>query len=141
MSNYYFSAKNNSFYLAELKPDYISNKTWPDDLIEISDDIFNEYSSLPPEGKVRGSKNGAPAWCDIPPPAHDDLDLAAKQTKSALLSTAAAAIAPLQDAVDLDEATADEQSQLMAWKKYRVLLNRVDTSTAPDIEWPTPPAE
>ncbi|MDZ8419580.1 tail fiber assembly protein, partial [Escherichia coli] len=26
------------------------------------------------------------------------------------------------------------------WKKYRVLLMRVDTSTAPDIEWPTPPA-
>ncbi|EOU5774448.1 tail fiber assembly protein, partial [Escherichia coli] len=26
-------------------------------------------------------------------------------------------------------------------KKYRVLLNRVDTSTAPDIEWPTSPAE
>ncbi|EFF0700519.1 tail fiber assembly protein, partial [Escherichia coli] len=25
------------------------------------------------------------------------------------------------------------------WKKYRVLLNRVDTSTAPDIEWPTMP--
>ncbi|EKH7557214.1 tail fiber assembly protein, partial [Escherichia coli] len=28
-----------------------------------------------------------------------------------------------------------------AWNKYRVLLNRVDTSTAPDIEWPTSPAE
>ncbi|NAG96242.1 hypothetical protein GUC37_25905, partial [Escherichia coli] len=28
---------------------------------------------------------------------------------------------------------------LEAWKKYRVLLNRVDTSTAPDIEWPTNP--
>lgn len=26
-----------------------------------------------------------------------------------------------------------------AWKKYRVLLNRVDTSTAPDIEWPEIP--
>ncbi|EGG1135905.1 tail fiber assembly protein, partial [Escherichia coli] len=26
-----------------------------------------------------------------------------------------------------------------AWKKYRVLLNRVDTSTAPDIEWPALP--
>ncbi|MBB9171814.1 tail fiber assembly protein, partial [Escherichia coli] len=26
-------------------------------------------------------------------------------------------------------------------KKYRVLLNRVDTSVAPDIEWPTSPAE
>ncbi|ENH7892484.1 tail fiber assembly protein, partial [Escherichia coli] len=26
-----------------------------------------------------------------------------------------------------------------ARKKYRVLLNRVDTSTAPDIEWPALP--
>ncbi|EJZ1390201.1 tail fiber assembly protein, partial [Escherichia coli] len=26
-----------------------------------------------------------------------------------------------------------------AWKKYRVLLNRVDTSTAPHIEWPVIP--
>ncbi|EGD4670863.1 tail fiber assembly protein, partial [Escherichia coli] len=25
------------------------------------------------------------------------------------------------------------------WNKYRVLLNRVDTSTAPDIEWPANP--
>ncbi|MGS6282679.1 tail fiber assembly protein, partial [Enterobacter intestinihominis] len=24
-------------------------------------------------------------------------------------------------------------------KKYRVLLNRVDTSKAPDIDWPVPP--
>ncbi|OJR07718.1 phage tail protein [Escherichia coli] len=26
-----------------------------------------------------------------------------------------------------------------AWKKYRVLLNRVDTSTSQDIEWPALP--
>ncbi|EJQ6528684.1 tail fiber assembly protein, partial [Escherichia coli] len=25
------------------------------------------------------------------------------------------------------------------WKKYRVLLNRVDTSLSPDIEWPSQP--
>ncbi|MSD68578.1 hypothetical protein GKE20_24130 [Escherichia coli] len=50
-------------------------------------------------------------------------------------------IAPLQDAVDLEIATAEERSLLEAWNKYRVLLNRVDTSTAPDIEWPTSPAE
>ncbi|ENI3623931.1 tail fiber assembly protein, partial [Escherichia coli] len=30
-------------------------------------------------------------------------------------------------------------SLMEAWKKYRVLLNRVDTSTAPDIEWPEIP--
>jgi hypothetical protein len=48
-------------------------------------------------------------------------------------------ITPLQDAVDLDIATEQEQQKLAAWKKYRVLLNRVDTSKAPDIEWPKAP--
>ncbi|EOJ6244137.1 TPA: tail fiber assembly protein, partial [Escherichia coli] len=32
-------------------------------------------------------------------------------------------------------ATEEENLLLEAWKKYRVLLNRVDTSVAPDIEW------
>ncbi|EFJ58906.1 hypothetical protein HMPREF9533_05453 [Escherichia coli MS 60-1] len=35
--------------------------------------------------------------------------------------------------------TEEETSLLEAWKMYRVLLNRVDTSTAPDIEWPVNP--
>ncbi|EFO1023096.1 DNA-packaging protein [Escherichia coli] len=48
-------------------------------------------------------------------------------------------IAPLQDAVDLEIATEEETLLLEAWKKYRVLLNRVDTSTAQDIEWPVAP--
>ncbi|EMV7195741.1 tail fiber assembly protein, partial [Escherichia coli] len=49
-------------------------------------------------------------------------------------------IAPLQDAVDLEIATEEETSLLAAWKTYRVLLNRVDSSTALDIEWPVIPA-
>ncbi|MGS5187697.1 tail fiber assembly protein, partial [Escherichia coli] len=48
-------------------------------------------------------------------------------------------IAPLQDAVDLEIATEEEKSLLAAWKTYRVLLNRVDTSLSPDIEWPSQP--
>ncbi|NCB57463.1 MAG: hypothetical protein EOM46_08115 [Gammaproteobacteria bacterium] len=44
-----------------------------------------------------------------------------------------------QDAVDAGIATAEEADALAEWKKYRVLLMRVDTSTAPAIEWPTPP--
>ncbi|EPU6502395.1 tail fiber assembly protein [Escherichia albertii] len=65
----------------------------------------------------------------------------AEETKSSLMQVASEHIAPLQDAVDLEIATEEETSLLEAWKKYRVLLNRVDTSTAPDIEWPTSPAE
>ncbi|HDR9899972.1 TPA: tail fiber assembly protein, partial [Escherichia coli C240-52 (9c)] len=48
-------------------------------------------------------------------------------------------IAPLQDAIDLDIATEEETSLLAAWKTYRVLLHRVDTTVAADIEWPVAP--
>ncbi|HFL6513782.1 TPA: tail fiber assembly protein [Salmonella enterica] len=60
----------------------------------------------------------------------------AEETKNRLLQIASEKIAPLQDAVDLDIATDDEKAQLDEWKKYRVLVNRVDTSN-PD--WPEQP--
>ncbi|EDS6427190.1 tail fiber assembly protein [Salmonella enterica subsp. enterica] len=60
----------------------------------------------------------------------------AEGTKSRLLQMASEKVAPLQDAVDLDIATDDEKAQLDEWKKYRVLVNRVDTSK-PD--WPDVP--
>ncbi|WP_425028279.1 tail fiber assembly protein [Pantoea brenneri] len=64
----------------------------------------------------------------------------AEQQKSSFLAEASQKISILQDAVDLDMATDDETSQLTAWKKYRVLLNRIDTSKAPDIKWPNKPS-
>ncbi|EPH6747176.1 tail fiber assembly protein, partial [Escherichia coli] len=63
----------------------------------------------------------------------------AEETKNSLMQVASEHIAPLQDAADLEIATEEEISLLEAWKKYRVLLNRVDTSTAQDIEWPVAP--
>ncbi|HIC5426703.1 TPA: tail fiber assembly protein [Salmonella enterica] len=61
----------------------------------------------------------------------------AEGTKSRLLQMASEKIAPLQDAVDLGEATDDEKARLLAWRKYRVQVNRVDTS---DPDWPEKPA-
>ncbi|EEJ6528599.1 tail fiber assembly protein, partial [Salmonella enterica] len=60
----------------------------------------------------------------------------AEETKSRLLQMASEKIAPLQDAVDLNEATDKEKVSLLAWRKYRVLVNRVDISK-PD--WPEQP--
>ncbi|HHR6066242.1 TPA: tail fiber assembly protein [Providencia alcalifaciens] len=74
-----------------------------------------------------------------PPISKEQLIAEAEQQKQPLLAEANNAIAPLQDAVDLDMATDEEVAQLTAWKKYRVLLNRIDTSLAPDIEWPEKP--
>ncbi|MET3715363.1 tail fiber assembly protein [Pseudomonas sp. PvP001] len=51
------------------------------------------------------------------------------------------AIAPLQDAVDLDDATDVEAAALKAWKKYRVALGRVPSQIGwpAASEWPSPP--
>ncbi|EKA7488566.1 tail fiber assembly protein [Salmonella enterica] len=61
----------------------------------------------------------------------------AEETKSRLLQMASEKIAPLQDAVDLEIATDDEKARLDEWKKYRVRVNRVDTSNP---AWPEKPA-
>ncbi|AAC82713.1 MULTISPECIES: tail fiber assembly protein [Yersinia pseudotuberculosis complex] len=60
----------------------------------------------------------------------------AEQNKSVLMKNVSQQISLLQDAIDLDMATDEEKETLVALKKYRVLLNRVDTSLAPDIDWP-----
>jgi len=69
--------------------------------------------------------------------------LARTQTEIARLRrNADDTIAPLQDAVDLDEATDAEVALLKEWKRYRVALNRLpDQEGYPtDIDWPAPPA-
>ncbi|MBG6243262.1 MAG: tail fiber assembly protein [Candidatus Symbiopectobacterium sp. Dall1.0] len=72
-------------------------------------------------------------------PTQGELVAKAKFKKASLMRDATNVIAPLQDAVDFDLATEAERAQLIAWKTYRVLLNRVDMSKAPDIEWPEQP--
>lgn len=52
------------------------------------------------------------------------------------------AIAQLQDAVDLEDATEAETERLKAWKRYRVALNRIQEQAGypTEINWPAPPA-
>ncbi|AMG65500.1 tail fiber assembly protein [Providencia stuartii] len=63
----------------------------------------------------------------------------AEQEKSQRLDEANNMLTYLQDSIDTGLATDEEAAALQAWKKYRVLLNRVDTSLAPNIEWPEKP--
>lgn len=48
--------------------------------------------------------------------------------KNSLIGEANEKIAVLQDAIDLDLQKPGEEEQLKQWKKYRILLTRVDTS-------------
>ncbi|WP_353242256.1 tail fiber assembly protein [Providencia sp.] len=63
----------------------------------------------------------------------------AEQEKIQRLDEANATIMYLQDAIEVGLDDDDYDAKLKAWKTYRVYLNRVDTSTAPDIEWPVKP--
>lgn len=137
--NYVYSANNNMFYPQEYRKQYESNNDWPVDAVDVTDDIFFEFTGKPPEGKRRSvGADGLPAWGDIPPPSQEDLIAGAEAKKIQLRAIADAEIAWRQDAFDTGIATEEETAALLEWKKYRVLLMRVDTTT-PD--WPTPPAD
>ncbi|WP_387689866.1 tail fiber assembly protein [Photorhabdus sp. RM71S] len=138
---YYYSAKTNAFYPIELKQNYIASGSLPDDIMEVSIDIYQEYAANNvPEGKYRiAGQNGLPEWADIPPPTKEELQQYIESKKQQFIVEASQQIAPLQDAVDLGIATKEEEAALLVWKKYRVMLNRIDTSQAADIEWPEQP--
>lgn len=137
---FFYSATTKGFYLSELKDDYVSAGTWPADAIEISERWYNHLIEGQGKGKViTVNEYGQPVLSDQPRPTKDELILVAEAQKHNFFGEATAAISPLQDAVDLGIATDTEIKQLKALKEYRVALNRLDTSSAPDINWPARP--
>ncbi|ARB85419.1 tail fiber assembly protein [Yersinia intermedia] len=63
----------------------------------------------------------------------------ARQKKSILLEEAKTQIEILKDSIEFNIATPTAESELVAWRKYRVQLNQLDISAAPDIDWPEQP--
>ncbi|EFE1421850.1 TPA: tail fiber assembly protein [Escherichia coli] len=94
-------------------------------------------TTLEPENawqKWNGSK-----WEDDAESMRVALTREAELEKIRLLKQAHTAIATLQDAVVLGMASQEETLLLTAWKKYRVLLNRIQVEDAPEIVWPEVP--
>lgn len=91
----------------------------------------------PDDGEYIASETGE--WVPVPPPTQEQLVSEANAKKQQLDVEAEAAIKPLERAKLLGIATESELALLNEWMRYSVELMRVDTSTAPDIDWPTPP--
>ncbi|EAZ4787046.1 tail fiber assembly protein [Salmonella enterica] len=94
-------------------------------------------TSVSPGGEYRKWDSKAKVWVNDEAAEAAARLREAEGTKSRLLQMASGKIAPLQDAVDLGIATDEEKSQLAEWKKYRVLVNRVDTASP---TWPEIPS-
>lgn len=135
-----FSPSTMGFYDDVMKADYEAADSWPDDAMLVSDLWYQKLIEGQSAGKIISvNEYGQPVLADPELPENEKPVQEAESRKSGLLQAASDAIVPLQDAVDLDIATAEENALLLAWKKYRVLINRVDTSKAPDIDWPEVP--
>jgi len=131
----YYAASTNGFYSKEIHGDEI-----PADSVEITDEEWIALLEGQEKGKlITADKKGNPILQDYPAPTADQVIKMAAAEKTRLLALATVKIGPLQDAEDLDIATAEEAENLKKWKKYRVLLNRVDTNTSDDISWPVAP--
>lgn len=78
----------------------------------------------------------------IPAPTPEELTANALAMRDQLLRVAAIRIAPLQDAVELDEATDADTANLKKWKQYRVAVNRIqDQPGFPQtLDWPIQPS-
>lgn len=94
-------------------------------------DTVTRSVPLTPYDKWDGS-----AWVTDADALHAADVTAADVQKKQLITQVSADISILQDAVTLNMATDEEKSRLTSLQAYRVLLNRVDTSLAPDIVWP-----
>lgn len=99
-------------------------------------------------GTTRGQvivadERGYPMLQDRPPETDEALRLRALAERDTFLAEAAIRIAPLQDAVDVGDATAGEEAALTAWKRFRVALNRIEQAAGfpRDFAWPDRPSQ
>lgn len=137
---YNYSAVKNKFYPTHLRAEYEKNGMWPADCIDISDSIFTEFTGKPPTNQMRiPGNNGFPVWGDIPQPTHEEQTEAAEQYRQQLLQQIDEVTADWQVELMLGDISDEDKAKLSEWMAYKKAVKAVDTSTAPDIIWPTTP--
>lgn len=142
LMNYYFSAKTNMFYPDLLLNEYKATNSLPDDVKKVSTDDFELYASTPPTGKMRvPGEDGLPEWGDIPPPTQDELIALAVNEKQQRVDAANGLVNSKQwpGKAALGRLKDEELTQYGQWLDYLDLLDAVDVSLAPQIQWPVLP--
>ncbi|MDS0044331.1 tail fiber assembly protein [Enterobacter roggenkampii] len=142
MKNYLWSPSKNAFIPAGMVEDY-RNAGWDiDELMPVDDAVFAEYSATPPDGKIRGiSATGLPEWTDAPQLTTDEQIALAERKRQTLLAQANEITADWRTELELGMIDDDDKVKLTTWMKYIKAVKVVDTSTAPDVSWPTSPAD
>lgn len=135
---FFFSHESGGFYTPAVNGDDM-----PEDAVLLADGEYQRAMAWQIDGGVIAgvTADGIMVLESAPPPTIEQLESYALAQRDALLRDAATRIAPLQDAVDLEIATPEEQASLITWKQYRVALNRIEQQAGypTEILWPTAP--
>lgn len=108
--------------------------------VKISDDKHPFKIGVTPEGKVWGSDSiGLPILLDEPEPTQAELIALAESERDNRIAFARDKISLWQTELQLGIISDENKTSLITWVQYIQALNAVDTSTAPDIEWPIKP--
>ncbi|WP_155033396.1 tail fiber assembly protein [Enterobacter hormaechei] len=107
-------------------------------------DIFADYTTVIVDGLnagigwlYNGKTFNAPP---VPEMTHKEYVGQAESTKAGLLSSARQTISIWQSELLLGSISDSDKASLVDWLAYIKAVEATDTSTAPDINWPEPPA-
>ncbi|EOW0883597.1 tail fiber assembly protein [Citrobacter koseri] len=142
MSNYVYSPSKNAFFLVSKMAEHKLEGNWPEDGVEISDDLFIQYTSTPPDGKERGvDSDGMPCWVDQPEPTTKELIAAAESKQQQLINEANGYISSRQwpGKAAIGRLKDDELTRYNIWLDYLDALEVINTSEPQEIIWPERP--
>ena len=100
--------------------------------------VHDGYTTIAPSGPY--DKWDGEKWVTDTDAQHAGDVKAADQQKAVLLAKAQETISFWQTELQLGMISDEDKASLIAWMNYIKAVQAVDTSKAPDITWPTPPA-
>ncbi|TBL34382.1 tail fiber assembly protein [Escherichia coli] len=144
MTGYVYSAKNNCFIEAARIEEYEAFGWDLSDVKPVSDDVFLTFTQdRTTEGVQRAAgSDGLPCWEPLPPLTKGEMQENAEIEKQKRIFEANDYMNSKQwsGKAAIGRLKGEELAQYNLWLDYLDALELVDTSSAPDIEWPTPPA-
>lgn len=136
---HHYSPSKNAFYPDELKQDYLDAGSFPDDTIEVEDDVWLEYAgNSPPEDKVRiAGEGGRPTWGNLPALTQAQRTAQTNEKKQQLLNQVKSTTQLWQTQLSLGMLSDENKGRLIAWMKYAQQVESVDAGSP---NWPEEPA-
>lgn len=111
------------------------------DSVELTDDEWQNLVIGQGQGKVIALMDSQVVLSDPPELTAEQVAVQVQTVLRQKTGVATEQITILEDAVSLEMATPAEQASLTAWRKYRVLLNRVPAQPGYPltVDWPVVP--